>query len=270
MASWLAPLQSSVCSSCWIGQLSYNWGELHLNYLICNCFFSIKSLPYSSLIHSPSGQRGKFEGQPPVKLIFNIHGTSVNDCSFNESSFAREWVRRSSGFLIIHFINRTSQMRNGVLFAHLIMPRTLKLVSFPPSPWSHTQLLDKPSLQAWIAMNISEWCNHPLSLCCCWKNGPDPLGMAHSTVWVQKEQQWRFSFASHNWAALHPTGVLGSGPLLPSVHTGLWGCRMGAGSVSTTWQAQIILPPWLFVTIAFCMEHVMFSLIDTPGGRSSQ
>lgn len=132
MASWLAHLQSWVCSSCWIGQLSCVWGKLDLDYLICNCFFSIKLLPYSSLIYSPSGRRRKFEGQPPVKLIFNIHGTSIIDCSFNESSFASEWVRRSSGFLLIYFINRTRQMRNGVLLTHLIMPRTLKLVSLSP------------------------------------------------------------------------------------------------------------------------------------------
>lgn len=155
-------------------------------------------------------------------------------------------------------------MRNGVLFTHLIMPRTLKLVSFPPSTWSHTQLLDKPSLQAWIVMNI--W------------------AMQSSTVSLLLLEKWP---RSSGHGPLHCLGAEGAAMKIflcitqlscstPQRCAGVWSpaplpphravrLQDGAGSISITWQAQIILLPWLFVTISFCMEHVMFSLIDTQG-----
>lgn len=71
------------------------------------------------------------------------------------------------------------------------------------------------------------------------------------------------SFTPHR----HP--VAWSPAFLPP-HRGCDNARWGEEPVSTIWQAQMIPFPWLFVTIAFCMKYVMFSLIDTSGGHSSQ
>lgn len=272
MSSWLAHVQSCVCSSRWTGQLSCLWGELYLSYLIRNCFLSISLLLYSSLIHSPSGWRRKFEGQPPVKLIFNIHGTSVIDYSFNESSFASEWVRRSSGFLIIPFINRTRQMRNGVPFIHLIMPRTIKLVSFPLALAPIHRFWISHPCKPGIVVNIPKRCNHTPSLCCCWKNNLDPL-----TWSIPQSGCRRNSNAMDNFLFFpdlssfppHRCPVAWAPAFFPP-HRGCDNARWGEEPISTTQQAQMILFPWLFVTIASCMKYVVFSLIDTSGGHSSQ
>lgn len=171
---------------------------------------------------------------------------------------------RPSGFPIIHFISRTVQMRNGVPLAHLIIPRTFKLVSFP---LQHLlpQVLDKPSLQDWRVLRIPEPCNHRSSFCC-WKNGHDPLGMAPAIPWMQKEQQ------CHRAELLHTPQL--SCCLVPAFlppHGSRDNGKRGQGRACFHPQAGSNDAVSMVISHhSFCMKYVVFCLIDISGGHSIQ
>lgn len=84
-----------------------------------------------------------------------------------------------------------------------------------------------------------------LPLCCCWKNGPDPLGMAHSTVWMQKEQQWGTSQLLH-------TPEVSRSPQLSSHHSGAV-TMQGVGK-------GLLAPPNDTVPMVICHQSFLYEM----------